>query len=793
MYRALLTLLLTLLLIVKGNLFSQEPIVLSNETEIEIGKWIQVFHDSSRSLEIKDILKHDIQSQFKYNETDDISIPSGKNTFWIRFKLKNVSGTEKTYYLETKKIGIENVQIFTQQSSPLISDDMGSISKKPNNTHPNARFYYHKISLEPDEEIIYYFRINFFGHAKRVLSTLYSDSSYLMHIAQVNILSGLFYGMIFIFTFFILVAFFAGIKRRVLTVLYFNYVVTILFLFSVDGYGYAFNLPDVTWLDKNFTSTFLYLIYISFIRFSSLAFKDSCITTRRTCASLTLLSLIGIILLLIQLFFNIRYDHSMIISGNYAILTMIHLFVVFRKSKFKDKILHRLYYSCLTSMSLILIISTVYANSALFNATVHEIHVKVFTLMQFIFIAATLVRQISVEYRENEKASIKYLENLNSFKEKVNIKLENTVKERTNSLQEANRKLSLSLKRNNEITDELHRQRDEIDKKNIELEVAFKKSSAQHIRIQKAMITNMEQQQKLSASIETIQEKNNILELQNEEIRLQRERISEQNTLLEERARNIKDSMLYAERIQNSFFLPVKEVKKIFPESFIFLRPKEILSGDIYFVDSIEHGNNKLKLAAAVDCTGHGIPGALMSILANDTYHETLYTDKLTDPGQILSSLNQKIITTLNKDRVRHIDDGMDMSLIVVNYKTKTLQYAGARNPLYFFKNGVLNTQKGHICSVGTLLIDGEKQIVFPTHSYSFEKGDIVYLFSDGYADQFGGKDWSKFKRVRFQNLLSDIHKMPMDEQLKRIESVFNEWKGDYEQIDDVLVIGIRL
>lgn len=182
-----------------------------------------------------------------------------------------------------------------------------------------------------------------------------------------------------------------------------------------------------------------------------------------------------------------------------------------------------------------------------------------------------------------------------------------------------------------------------------------------------------------------------------------------------------------------------------------------------------------------------------MSIMANDAYHEVLHGDKLTDPGQILTSLNQRVIDSLNKDSGnRDIDDGMDMSLVVVNYKTKTFHYSGARNPLYFFKNGVLNIQKGHIHSIGTLSIDG-KEIVFPSYSYNFDEGDVVYLFSDGYADQFGGADWSKFKRARFQNLLSDIHKMPMEEQHIRIENVFNEWKGSYEQVDDVLVIGIRL
>lgn len=706
--------------------------------------------------------------------------------------MKNVSDVEKKYFLELKKSGIKDIHFFTQQSSPLIND-LENINYEPNDTLPNARFYYHKISLEPDEEIIYYVAIQFLGHAKRLPVILYSESAYFMHIATVNIFSGLFYGMLVIFMFVTLTILLSCIKTRAMIMIYFNHLMTILFLLNIDGYGYTVNITNTMWLTNNVSTILLYLIFISYTQFSSLTFKETCRTTKRSCASLTVLSLTGIFLLVIQLVFNIRYDISRTISGIYAIIILLHLFIVFRRSRFTDKVLHGFYYASLISISLLIVLYVIYFSIDTLNVNVHEFLFKLVTIGLFTYILAAIVRQISVEFRDSKKTAIENLESLNFFKEKVNIKLEETVRERTNSLKEANRRLSLSLKRNNEITDELHRQRSEIDQKNSELEDTLKKLSTQNIRIQRAILTNEDQKQKLSESLETIYEKNYILELQNEEIKLQRERISVQNILLEERARNIKDSLLYAERIQSSFFSPISEVKKIFPNSFVFLKPKDILSGDIYFIDSLENEGSELKLAAAVDCTGHGIPGALMSIMANDAYHEVLHGDKLTDPGQILTSLNEKVISSLNKNSANgHIDDGMDMSLIVVNYKTRTFHYSGARNPLFFFKNNILNTQKGHIHSVGTLPIDG-KQIVFPSHCYNFDEGDTIYLFSDGYADQFGGADWSKFKRVRFQNLLSDIHKMPMEKQLAKLESVFNEWKGDYEQIDDVLVIGIRL
>ncbi len=307
------------------------------------------------------------------------------------------------------------------------------------------------------------------------------------------------------------------------------------------------------------------------------------------------------------------------------------------------------------------------------------------------------------------------------------------------------------------------------------------------------MMLNVEQQNKLSASIELIQEKNIKLEQQNEEILSQQDKIREQNSLLEERNRNITDSILYAERIQNSFFPPESKVKEAFPKSFIYFRPKDILSGDIYWVDTLYKDGKELKTIAAIDCTGHGIPGALMSIMARDAINEAIHHKNLTDPGQIIDCLNDIIINSLNKrGNINHVKDGMDMSMIVVDYDHNLLYFAGAKNPLYLVSEGTLHIQKGYIHSVGTLPNENEK-ISFPTHTFEFHKGDVIYLFSDGFADQFGGKNGNKFRYARFNDLLMEICNLQPLEQYFKLDQAFNEWKGNYEQVDDVLIIGIKL
>ena len=339
----------------------------------------------------------------------------------------------------------------------------------------------------------------------------------------------------------------------------------------------------------------------------------------------------------------------------------------------------------------------------------------------------------------------------------------------------------------------MHKQREEIESKNEQLERAFKKSSAQHIRLQKAMMLNVEQQNKLASSFEIIQEKNGKLEQQNEEILSQQDKIREQNSLLEERSRNITDSILYAERIQNSFFPPENKIKELFPNSFIYFRPKDILSGDIYWVDDIPQNDYTLKLITAIDCTGHGIPGALMSIIARDAINEAIHHKNLADPGLIIDCLNETIISTLNKkSNINHVKDGMDMSMVIIDYEHNLLHYSGAKNPLYFFRDGVLHIEKGYIHSAGTVPYEGET-IKFPTHTFSFNKGDMVYLFSDGFPDQFGGKNGNKFRYNRFIDLIKEICKLPPLEQYYTLDQVFTEWKGNWEQVDDVLVIGIIL
>lgn len=263
-------------------------------------------------------------------------------------------------------------------------------------------------------------------------------------------------------------------------------------------------------------------------------------------------------------------------------------------------------------------------------------------------------------------------------------------------------------------------------------------------------------------------------------------------TLLETTNRNVFDSISYARRIQQSILTEEKEIKRYLPDSFIYYKPKDIVSGDFYW---FSHHDEKL-IIAAIDCTGHGVPGAFMSLIGNTLLHEIIMEKQLFDPGLILKHLNRGVLKALHQNKEDAIcRDGMEMSLCVIDKGQNTIQYAGAKNPVYIVNNKVLSIIKANIQSIGgrNLLSNKEPNVEFLTHTIPLQKDTCIYLFSDGYMDQFGGDLNTKFNNARFRQLLLNIQHLDMEKQKERLDETFQVWKGKGQQIDDILVIGIRL
>jgi serine phosphatase RsbU (regulator of sigma subunit)/tetratricopeptide (TPR) repeat protein len=284
-----------------------------------------------------------------------------------------------------------------------------------------------------------------------------------------------------------------------------------------------------------------------------------------------------------------------------------------------------------------------------------------------------------------------------------------------------------------------------------------------------------------------IEEKNADLEQKNEEIMTQSERIIQQKDLIEKKNEEITDSIHYASRIQNALLPSVEMISKHIDEYFILFKPKDIVSGDFYWASE---KNNKLVITA-VDCTGHGVPGAFMSMLGMSFLNEIVGKEKVTEAHVILNRLREEIINSLKQSgRDDEAKDGMDMALCVIDKEKMKLYYSGANNPIYFIRNGVLEKIKSDRMPIG---IHYKADVSFTKTEIDLLKGDIIYIFTDGFADQFGGDDGRKLKYQPFQQLLFGMHKEPMEKQKEMLYNAFENWRGDYEQIDDVLVIGIKI
>ena len=290
-------------------------------------------------------------------------------------------------------------------------------------------------------------------------------------------------------------------------------------------------------------------------------------------------------------------------------------------------------------------------------------------------------------------------------------------------------------------------------------------------------------------TLEQEKEKQKILETQKEVLELQvNERtaeIVEQKTIIEKKNKDITDSINYAKNIQEAI-LPTKELKnKIFPNAFILFKPKDIVSGDFYWFTE----KNGKKIIASCDCTGHGVPGALMSMIGNNLLNQIVNEKGITTPGEILNNLHKEIRKALKQEEQTETKDGMDIAVITFDSKTE-IEFAGAQRPLWIIAPPNLSEIKGNKFSIGGL--QSEKERIFTNHIISITKGTTFYIFSDGYADQFSDTD-KKLMTSRFKQLILDIQHQSMAEQEQFLADYIEKWRGKREQIDDILVIGIRV
>ena len=247
--------------------------------------------------------------------------------------------------------------------------------------------------------------------------------------------------------------------------------------------------------------------------------------------------------------------------------------------------------------------------------------------------------------------------------------------------------------------------------------------------------------------------------------------------------KQILSSIKYAKRLQTAILPPNKLVEKYLINSFILYKPKDIIAGDFYWMEVI--GDNII--FALADSTGHGVPGAMISVICHNSLNRAVREFNLLDPGQILDKTNENVIEYFNRSE-EIIKDGMDIALCVYNHKQSTLKYSGANRPLLLCSNNTITKIKADFQGIGNCF-DSQP---FRTHTLNLKKGDSIYLFSDGYIDQFGGPKQKKFKYGKLKELILENQLKSMEDQKQYFEHSFDTWKGDQEQTDDVCIIGVR-
>jgi phosphoserine phosphatase RsbU/P len=263
--------------------------------------------------------------------------------------------------------------------------------------------------------------------------------------------------------------------------------------------------------------------------------------------------------------------------------------------------------------------------------------------------------------------------------------------------------------------------------------------------------------------------------------------IEVQHEELTEKSNEINASIRYAKRIQNTMLESGNEIRNIKSGSFIYYQPKDVVSGDFYWYKK----ENGIHFIACADCTGHGIPGAFMCMIGITLLNEIVHLNPGSDTGKILDQLNHSLIKLLKqRQEEKTVKDGMEISLLAIDEGNREVHFSGANTDIFLFRKNVLHEIKGDDQPIGLHL--GEVK-PFSTHKINTEADDLIYMYTDGYADQFGGPNGKKFNYPQLRKVFSEINSLPMKEQETEIRKRFENWKGDYEQLDDVCIIGVKV
>lgn len=715
------------------EIMAQKPIYLTqNQAIYKTGLNTLVLENPQGNLTFQDILSESIQAQFQASKQEVLNYGYSKSSFWLKLVFKDTSKINQTHLIQFAHPLADSVSFYALKKGKIIKIIHTGGILPFNSREINDPTFLFELPVEYGETLTVY--LNCRGKSSKQLPiNVFSEKSFLETSRQQNTFLGLYVGFFLAMIFYNL---FLYISLRKNSYLYYILCMSASLLLQLALSGNLHEFFPSAWIH---IANLINLFWVGFSVYFGNQFAKDFLRVKhyapKVLIPILIIDIVSILVMggtLLSIYIPYLLNFLPLLSSILALSIVFVLFPTgiyiwrkgFRPARFYTLAFTALFAGILiyTFRNLGIIPNNLFTTSA----------VKLGSVLEALLLSLGLADRVNIAEKEKQEAqteTISALQEKESLISNQNKLLEEKVTQRT---QEISSKNELLENQNEEIITKNHeigKQRDSLAQKSEEL-------------------------------TETLDE----LKTKNQEV------IS---------------SINYAQRIQNAMLPQPEEIKTILPHSFVLFKPKDIVSGDFYWLIKKE---NKI-IVAVVDCTGHGVPGAFMSMIGNDLLNEIVGFRGITKPDLILNALHRGVRQVLRQEETQN-NDGMDMSICVIDTQSGILEYAGAKSPLVYIQQGHLSFIRGDKLPIGGS--QGPSTREYTKRILQIQEGDVLYLFSDGFADQFGGPNQKKFMIKHFRELLHSIHEKPIHQQKEILNKVLEDWKGKEKQVDDILVLGIK-
>lgn len=799
-----------------SNLFaSEKDIVIENKhaNKIPIFDYVYVFEDTSNAYYINKLIRPKHSHLFRLNTKQNITPGFTNSSYWLRFSMINKTEEDQNFVFCLSYPLIKDVRFYVYKNNTIQQVVQTGDSKKFSSRDITYKDFVFELKLEPNKRYTYYLYAYNYGETLRLPISLYTQNEFISNNTWKSLLTGIFYGLLIFVLIFNLFLYYS-IKERLY--LYYSFYVFFIgiFLCNLDGLSFQYFWPNSPWFGNHST-----IFSTSLANFFLLLFSKSFLNTWKFSPLFDKiikgLMVLVLAIFLLALFNGKTYLYAVIMANLFSMLTILTVMIAAFYS-LSSKNAPAFYFILSFFIFMISVVIYVMRNIGVFSDNVFTTYILKFGFSSELLL---LTFAITDRFRRMKDVVNQELEKVVQLKTEE-IKSQNEeIKQQSEHLQSVNHELELLSivvsEADNGVT--IFSPEGIIEWQNKGFHKLYGYSYEDKLLLKSANAFELSDNEKFTFFFrkavklkKSITYKTNTINRKGVNIWVQTTltpitdnegkiikfiafdtNITHVKTTEEELKRknlDITSSIITAQRIQKAILPPKHLIRKWFPETMVFLKPKDIVSGDFYWFNRKDHN----MFFSAVDCTGHGVPGAFMSIVGYNLLNHAIKERLLTKPADILNYLNIAVNRMLKQGASKISgNEGMDLALCTFNFEKNILQYAGSRNPLYLFRKGKLIEIKGDNYSVG--IFYDQKYRKFTNHEIEIQPNDRIYLFSDGFADQFGGNYRKKYMKKNFKRLLTEIQDLSLPEQKEKIIEEFNNWKGPFDQLDDVLVMGIRL